>query len=170
MGGYHPALAAILIYASRTSLEELVIAPPGGLQKFLNALRENWSATDTTRMRMQNLRSLMLRISHPPNVITSVWPCLDDAQEILNLASTGNLAVLNVTFSLDMLHELPKNVDNPSLRLFEQSIARFAVGRTNVSFSAEHWRKNRDASWATSFFAKAFPGLYGQGKLKVASQ
>ena len=164
MNDLPPDLIAALIHTSRTSLEKLAMAPCKDFQRFQDALRKQGSATDPAPMHFQNLQSLTLRILDPSG------SCLDYAKEILNLASTSNLAALDVAFSLDVLHRLLEHADNPSLRLFEQSIARFAVGRTNVSFSAEHWRKNRDAFWATPFFAKAFPMLYGQGKLKVSSQ
>ena len=159
--------------ASCTSLEELVFASsglPGGLREYLHFLREYRSATDPAPMHMPNLQSLMLRIWSSLNLGSSAWPVLDDAKEILDVASTSSLAVLNVVFSPNVLCLLPERANNPSLRLFEQSIAQITTGQTNVSFSTEHERKNREICWATPFLTQAFPVLNGQGRLKVSSQ
>ena len=159
-----------MIDASHTSLEELTTGPPIRLGEFLKGRREHWNATHPALEYMQNLRTMTLQIFTLPDRESSAWPCIDNAHGILDVASTSNLGSLILVFSLETLHRLPDSVDNPSLRLFEQSIIRLTADQTTVSFSTVRWRKNRDTFWATSFFAQAFPTLNGQGKLKVSSQ
>ena len=169
MHSLRPELVAALINASRTSLKELTIEPPKGLQEFLKAQREHWDAIDSVQMHMQNLRSLTLRMSDLPNSWSAVSQCLDDAIGILNITSTSTLVSLDLRFNPSALFQLSESLGNPLLKIFEQSITRFTARQTIVSLSKEPLRKNRQTFW-TPMFARVFPLFYGQGKVRESSQ
>ena len=167
-----PDLAAVLMNASRNSLQELTIAPAParGLREAIKPLQDCRNDTDDMPY-MQSLRTITFDIFHP-SFDGSTWPSLDDAVVILDLASAGSLA-LNVEFSspslLQIANDLPSISEHPSLRLFEQSIVRLIARQTAVSFSPKRRRKNRDGFW-TPALAKAFPLLYRQGRLRESSK
>ena len=162
-------LAAALIHASRTSLEELTIAPPKGFQKSVSVQREHWDATDPSPMHMQNLQTLVLHIRRPFDPEFSVWLFLDEAMGVLDIASTSKSASLDLRFRPSALLQFSDDSDNPSLKLFEQSVARFTSGQTTLSFSTPSPRKNRDMFW-TPIFARVFPLLYERGPAREAGQ
>ena len=167
MRSLSPDLFAVLLDASRTSLEELTITRTGGFREFVKPRPEYRNVTDAT-VYMPGLRNITLGISYPSRD-ESTWPCIDDAMVIMELASTSALQSLNIQFSSFVLAQLAEDLpgvsDHPSLRLFEQSIARFVARQTAVSLLPEHRRKNRDGFW-TPVLSKVFPLLYGQGKLR----
>ena len=167
-----PDLFAVLLNASRISLQELIVTVIEGLQEFAHFSRQYLDATDPTWLKLQILRTMTLRICHPLPRNLPIWP-FDDAVEILDMASTSILAALNVEFGSSVLaqlaDDLPQVLDNSSLQWFEQSIFRFTAHQTAVSFLPEHQRKNRSGFW-TPVLTRAFPLLYGQGKLIQSSQ
>ena len=139
--------------ASRTELEDLTITASHGFQPFMQTLRNYPNPTDPTLLHMQKLRTLTLRIGQTfPHGFISIWPCLDDAVEILDVASARPLASLNGEFSPLLLaqlsHDKPSISDHPSLRRFEQSIVRFFTDQTTVSLCIVGRRRNRDGFWA----------------------
>ena len=158
-------LVAVLVHACRTSLEELTITPPEGFHEYMNTQREHWDATGPAPMHMQNLRTLTLHILDPYDPLSSVWSHLDDATEILDIASMSNLASLQLKSNPLALLKLFNVSGNPSLTVFEQSIAHFISPQTTVSFTITPLRKNRDTFW-TPIVARAFPLLYEKGLLR----
>ena len=159
--------------ASHTTLEDLTITPTVFLREISKARPHYPNATDLMPLGMQKLRNMTLRIwwKLPHNYPACSY--LDDAVEILDMVSASPLASLNVIFSSYVLAEfadnLPRISENTSLKRFEESVARFAARQTAVSFFPENGRKNRGVFW-TPILARAFPMLYGQGKLRQASR
>ena len=160
-------LAAALIRASRTSLEDLTITPPEGFQKFVNAQRERQDAVDPLLMHLQNLR-LDLRTFQSHVYQDTVLSSLDDAVGVLDFASTSNAASLNLEFNLVALLHLSDRSSNPSLELFEKSVARFTSRPATVSFVNIPPRKNRRGTFWAPILARVFPLLYNQGALNEA--
>ena len=162
---------AVLLDASRTSLEELTIDPTEGFRAFVRPRQEYRNATDVTTY-MPNLRAITLGILHESRD-ESTWPCLDDATAILDMACASSLAFLDIEFGSPFLAQLadnlPNGLDHPSLGPFEQSIARFTARETAVSCFSQYRRKNRESFW-NPILAKAFPLLDGQGNLRKSSQ
>ena len=158
-------LAVVLVHAGRTSLEELTIIPPRNFHKYMTTQREHWDATGPAPMRLQNLRTLTLHIQDMYDPDSSNWSGLDDATEILDIASTSNLASLELKFDSEALLRLPDDLGDASLKQFEQSVARFTSRQATVSFSTTPPRKNRDTLW-TPILARAFPLLYEKGLLR----
>ena len=158
-------LAVVLVHACRTSLEELTITPPHGFHEYMDTQREHRDPMGPTPMHLQNVRTLTLHIQDPYNPSYSVWSHLGDATEILDIASTSNLASLELKFNPEALLELSDDLGNPSLKQFEQLVARLTSRQATVSFSTTPPRKNRDTFW-TPILARAFPLLYEEGLLR----
>ena len=115
-----PVLAVALMHACRTSLEELTITPSEGFHAFMNTQREHWGGMDHAPMHLQNLQTLTLHIQKLYHPDSSTWSDLDDAMEILHIASTSNLASLELKFNPHALFKLSDDLGNPSLEQFEQ--------------------------------------------------
>ena len=158
-------LADVLVHACRTSLEELTITRPRGFHEYMNTQRERWDGMNHAPMHLQNLQTLTLHIQKLYHPDSSTWSDLEDAMEILHIASTSNLASLEMKINPYALLWLPDDLGSPSLKLFEQSVARFTSCQATVSFSTTPPRKNRDTFW-TPILARAFPLLYEEGLLR----
>ena len=153
------------MHACRTSLEELTITPSEGFHAFMNTQREHWDGKAPAPVHLQNLRTLTLYIENMYDPASSNWSHLEDATEILDIASTSNLASLELEIDPHALFQLPDDLGDLSLKLFEQSITHFTSRQTNVSFTTTPPRKNRDTFW-TPILARAFPLLYEKGLLR----
>ena len=158
-------LVVVLVHACRTSLEELTITPPRNFHKYMNTQREHWDAMGPAPMHLQNLQTLTLYIKDMYDPYSSNWSRLDDATEILDIASMSNPASLELKFNPNALLQLPHDLGHPSLKLFEQSITHFTSRQTTVLFTIIPPRKNRDTFW-TPILARAFPLLYEEGLLR----
>ena len=154
-----------MVHACRTSLEELTITRPRDFHAFMNTQREHWDGKDPAPVHLQNLRTLTLYIENIYDPASSNWSHLEDATEILDIASTSNLASLELKFNPHALLWLADGLGSSSLKQFEQSVARFTSRQTTVSFSTTPPRKNRGTFW-TPIFARAFPLLYEKGLLR----
>ena len=128
-------LVVVLVHACRTSLEDLTITRPRGFHEFINTRREHWDAMDPAPMHLQNLQTLTLYIEKMYDPYSSNWLHLEDATEILDIASTSNLASLELKFSPNALLRLPDDLGDPSLKQFEQSDRKST--RLNSSHSGE---------------------------------
>ena len=159
-------LVVVLVHACRTSLEELSITPPDGFHPFMSTQREHWDGKDPAPVHLQNLRTLTLYIENMYDPASSNWSHLEDATEILDIASTSNLASLKLEINPYTLLHLPDDLGDPSLKQFEQSVARLTSRKATVSTSTTPPRKNRDTLW-TLILARAFPLLYEKGLLRV---
>ena len=155
--------------ASRLSLQKLTVANIRGLRKVMKPLQDNRNVADDMPY-MRSLRTITLEILHL-GCDEFTWPCLDEAVGILDMVPASSL-VSNVVFGSHVLaliaHGLPSMSKHPSVRLFEQSMARFSARQISFSCWPQHKRKNRDGFW-TPVLAKAFPLLYKQGKLGESS-
>ena len=155
----HPNLAAVLMDASRSSLRELTIAAVEGLREVMKPLQDYRNVSDGTPY-MPNLRTITFEILYLDRD-GSTWPCLDEAVAVLDMAYSSSLA-LNIAFGEPFLpqiaNDLPSVSEHPSLRLFEQSIARLTARQTTFSFLPEYRRRNRHGFW-TPVLAQAFPRL-----------
>ena len=160
-----PDLAVVLVHACRTSLEELTITPPDGFHEFINTQRERSDGMNPPPTHLQNLQTLTLYIENMLVPYFPDWSRLDDATEILDIASMSNPASLELKFNPNALLQLPHDLGHPSLKLFEQSITHFTSRQTTVLFTIIPPRKNRDTFW-TPIFARAFPLLYEKGLLR----
>ena len=166
MNDIPPVLVVVLVHACRNSLEELTITRPRGFHAFMNTQRERWDGMDPAPMHLQNLQTLTLHIQKSYHPDSSTWSDLDDAMEILDIASTSNLASLELKFNPHALFKLSDDLGNPSLKQFEQLVARLTSRQATVSFSTTPPRKNRGTFW-TPIFARAFPLLYEKGLLRT---
>ena len=156
--------------ASRSSLQELTITAVHGLREVMKPLQDYRNVADGTPY-MPNLRTITFEILYLDRD-GSTWPCLDEAVAVLDMVYSSSLA-LNIAFGEPFLpclaNDLPNVSEYPSLRLFEQSLARFTASQISVSCLPDRRRKNRDGFW-TPVLAKAFPLLHKQGKLSESSE